>query len=366
MEKTIRKVLNAIEKSGFEAYIVGGYVRDLLVGRTTWDIDICTNAVPKELVLIFPNANVGIYGAVDFKIGKYSFEITTYRKEYNYKDRHPSQVKYISNLLEDLNRRDFTINAICMNQKGNIIDPLNAREDLKKRQIRIVGNAEERIVEDPLRILRAIRFATCLNFDLDLDLTKEIKKHYLLVATLSDYRIIEELSKILINKNYLRGLQLLSDLGILQALDITYTNIVKTSDISGMWAQLNMVKKLAFNKETLHNINTIRKIVDRAKIDCDELFEFGLYYCIIAGEIIGISKKNISNIYKKMPIKKMKDIAVSTNGIISYLSIEPDDRLGIVLDDLKSQILHGVIRNTPRSIFRYLNQTYKGDNTCEK
>ena len=84
MERTIRKVLNNIEKNGFEAYIIGGYVRDLMLKNMSWDIDICTNALPKDLIKLFPNSNVGIYGAVDFKIGKLSFEITTYRKEYNY------------------------------------------------------------------------------------------------------------------------------------------------------------------------------------------------------------------------------------------------------------------------------------------
>ena len=131
MEKIIKKVLNKIEKNGFEAYIIGGYVRDLILNRVSYDIDICTNALPKDLISIFPNGHIGIYGAIDFKMGKYSFQITTYRREYNYVNRRPNKVEYINNLLEDISRRDFSINTICMNQKGNIIDILGATNDLK-------------------------------------------------------------------------------------------------------------------------------------------------------------------------------------------------------------------------------------------
>ena len=148
MEREIKKVLNTIEKNGYEAYIVGGYVRDLFLNTNSYDIDICTNALPKELLTLFPSGNVGIYGAIDFKIGKYSFEITTYRKEYNYQKRHPNKIEYINNLLEDLSRRDFTINTLCMNSRGNIVDILKGEEDLNRRVIAAVGDASSKIKED--------------------------------------------------------------------------------------------------------------------------------------------------------------------------------------------------------------------------
>ena len=362
MEKVIKKVLNLIEKNGFEAYIVGGFVRDLLLGKNSWDIDICTNAVPKDLIKIFPNANVGIYGAVDFKVGKYSFEITTYRKEFSYQDRHPSKVEYINNLFEDLKRRDFTINTICLNQQGHIIDPFNAREDINKKLIKMVGDPKDKLTEDSLRILRAIRFATCLNFDIDVDLTSAIKKNVSLVSSLSDYRIIEEMTKILIHDNYQRGLQLLSDFGVIEQLGISYSKVVKTDDVSGMWAQFDFQKKLAFNKETLHNIDVIKKIISDGQIDREELFEHGLYFCLIAGQIIGISKKEITTIYKKMPIRSIKDIAVSAQGIIKYLNINPNEKIREILDDLKIMVLNGEIQNKPKAIYKYLNTKYNGGN----
>ena len=178
LNKIIKKVLSAIEKKGFEAYLVGGYVRDLLLGKISYDIDICTNATPKDLITIFPMALAKSLGGIDFKIKEYHFEIMTYREEISYENRRPSEYNYINNLVLDLQRRDFTINAICMNTKGEIIDLVKGVNDLTNSRIVMIGDAAKKLKEDPLRILRAIRFATTLNFNLDNTLVKEIKNNY--------------------------------------------------------------------------------------------------------------------------------------------------------------------------------------------
>ena len=136
--KEILKAMNVkvIEKEGYEAYVVGGYVRDLLLGISSYDIDICTNATPKELMNIFPSASPKNLGGIDFKIKEYHIEITTYREEIKYKNRKPIEFNYINNLVEDLQRRDFTVNAICMNSKGEIIDLVGGIDDLSNLKIK--------------------------------------------------------------------------------------------------------------------------------------------------------------------------------------------------------------------------------------
>ena len=359
MEKIIRKVINNIEKNGFEAYVVGGYVRDLVLGKHSYDIDICTNALPKDLISIFPNGNVGIYGAISFMIGKYSFEITTYRQEFTYQNRHPSKVEYVNSLLTDLNRRDFKINTLCMGQKSNIIDLLGAMDDINNKVITCVGNTINEIKEDPLRILRAIRFATILDFDLSADLLDSIKNNNTLITSLSDERIISEVAKILINDNYLKGLTIMRETGILKMLGISYGSIVKTSDINGMWAQLTFDREFNFSKEACKSINTIRKIVNSGNIDSKTIYSFGLYYSLVAGEILKMDKKKIYSMYKKMPIRSFKDVSVKSEKIIEFLNLQNKEEIGNIFDELVDKILNGSIKNNTKAIYNYLNNIKK-------
>ena len=207
MEKNIKKILETLESEGYQAYLVGGYVRDYLLGIASFDVDIATNALPKDIHRIF-NSSKSNYGSVNIKIDKLNVDITTYRKDLNYINRRPSTVKYINNLEEDLKRRDFTINAICMDKNGNIIDPLNGCLDLDKRLIKMIGDVDIKIQEDPLRIMRAIRFACVLDFGIDNELYDKLKRDNticILVDTSVKYidrrlRSINELRDYLKNK----------------------------------------------------------------------------------------------------------------------------------------------------------------------
>ena len=141
MNLKIQKILSKIESNGFEAYIVGGFVRDYLLDIYTTDVDICTNALPKDIMTIFDIKKAPvIYGSVSIPDGEYNFDITTYRTESNYEKRRPLTINYTSNLLEDIKRRDFTINALCMNKDGQIFDYLNGKKDIADRIIRVIGN----------------------------------------------------------------------------------------------------------------------------------------------------------------------------------------------------------------------------------
>jgi len=172
MNETALKILKKINSNGFVSYLVGGYPRDLYLGKESIDYDICTNATPKELKEIFGESVLPAeqYGSVTLMYHNTRFEITTFRKDIKYiNNRKPVEIEYVDNLLDDLKRRDFTMNTMCIDSNGNLIDLLNGKEDINDRIIRTVGNAELKIYEDSLRIHRAIRFATILNFKLDDD-----------------------------------------------------------------------------------------------------------------------------------------------------------------------------------------------------
>lgn len=201
----------------YEAYIIGGYPRDLYLGKINKDIDITTNATKEELKDIFKDYEIidRGFGSVILNYNNYQFEITTFRKELGYtKNRFPEKIEFINELSEDLKRRDFIINTLCMDKTGNFVDLLDAKKDIDNKIIRCVGNSDLKISEDILRSLRAIRFATILNFKLDEDLKQSIKKYGYLLEKLSNKRKEEEINKILNSDNKEYGLNLIKELEI--------------------------------------------------------------------------------------------------------------------------------------------------------
>ena len=353
----IIKILSRIEDNGFEAYLVGGYVRDYLLGLSTNDIDICTNARVKEIMDIFDDMNPtsNEYGSVKIVTDDIRIDITTYRRDLKYNgSRKKVEIEYVDNLIEDLKRRDFTMNTICMSKDKSIIDLFNGQEDLKNKIIRCVGNIEDRINEDPLRMLRAVRFATTLDFKIEDNLYEELKKNNYLIEQLPLERIKDELTKILINKNALNGLKMLNDLGFLTYMGIEYNkDIVYVSDICGMYSQLN-IKEFPFSKKEKDNINSIKAIIKYGMIDENILFEYGLYLSMVAGEIMGIDKEIISVMYNNLVISSIKDIKVNTEDICKALKIKPSKIIGIVYNELKGLILKKELSNDKESIIDYL------------
>ena len=355
MNKIIKNLLNKIEKEGYEAYVVGGYVRDLLLGISSYDIDICTNATPKELMSIFPSASPKNLGGIDFKIKEYHIEITTYREEIKYKNRKPIEFNYINNLVLDLERRDFTINALCMNSKGEIIDLVGGIDDLSNLKIKMIGDEEVKIKDDPLRILRAIRLATILNFNLDKALYKEIKANKDLILLLSNTRIKEELDKILLSNNVKKGLNLMNDLGLLSILKISnWEEVVPVKNIEGMYAQIKINYDIPFTKEERNNITSIRRIINTDEIDKMTIYNYGLYLSTVAGEILGIDKKEINKINKELPIHDKKEINIKASDIVSALNIDYSKEISIILKDIENLIINGKIRNKTNDIKKYI------------
>ncbi len=209
-------IINELIQHGFEAYAVGGCVRDMVLGREPEDWDITTSATPQEVKRIFRRTvDTGIaHGTVTVLLDKDHYEVTTYRLDGEYEDnRHPKEVSFTSSLSEDLKRRDFTINAMAYNEKEGFVDLFDGLADIKKGIIRCVGSAKERFDEDALRILRAVRFSAQLNFNIEEETMKAIKAKVSHLNNISAERIRVELNKLLIS-NHTDRFRTLYEVGI--------------------------------------------------------------------------------------------------------------------------------------------------------
>lgn len=194
------KIITRLTEAGYEAYVVGGCVRDAILGRPAADWDITTNAKPEQVKALFSRTiDTGLqHGTVTILQGKEGFEVTTYRIDGEYQDgRHPSEVIFTPSLLEDLKRRDFTINAMAYNEAEGLIDAFDGMKDLKNRQIRCVGEPRERFTEDALRILRAVRFSAQLDFEIEKDTRAAVTEFADSLTRISAERIQTELVKLL-------------------------------------------------------------------------------------------------------------------------------------------------------------------------
>ena len=199
LPKEVKNIINTIIEAGYEAYAVGGSIRDCLIGRKPGDYDITTSAMPSDIKRLFRRTiDTGIeHGTVTVMIGDTGYEITTYRIDGKYEDsRHPKEVVFTRSLTEDLRRRDFTINAMAYNDEAGLVDPFNGQADLKDHIIRCVGDPMERLSEDALRIMRAVRFSAQLDYEIDEETKKAIYALAPNLKNISEERIEVELVKL--------------------------------------------------------------------------------------------------------------------------------------------------------------------------
>lgn len=216
----VKLIMNRLEEKGYMAYIVGGSIRDILLDKIPSDYDIATNALPDNIEDIFSDMkrfNVGKkFGTIVISQEEGDVEVTTFRVDGSYIDgRRPEGVSFSSNIADDLSRRDFTINAMAYNYNTGIIDPYYGREDLKSKTIKTVGNPEERFKEDYLRILRAVRFSTQLDFTIEKSTFDAGKKYGQNISKISMERITAEFFKILLCEKPSNGIRIMEDMKIL-------------------------------------------------------------------------------------------------------------------------------------------------------
>ena len=359
------EVIDLIGKNNFTAYIVGGYVRDIYMSLNASDIDIATNATPKDLIKIFKK-NIVIdekYGSTKLTYKNYCFDITTFRKDIIYNDnRRPSKIEYVDTIEEDLKRRDFTINTMCMDKNGEILDIYNAKKDINSKVIKTVRDANTVIKEDALRILRAIRFACTLNFKIDKDLDKAIEKYAKRVKDLSYNRKKEELNYIFRSDSYEYGIKLLIKYNLDKYLEISnLKGIKKTSDVLGMWAQIEYSPNYPFSKLEKETILKIKELLVYNKIDNYSLYKYGNILCITASEILGVDKKDVIKMYDKLPIHNRNEIAINNLEIAILLGIKIiGNNIKEIFNDVEYKILSKELKNTKEEIKKYIIKNYGG------
>lgn len=289
-------IINRLEEHGFEAYVVGGCVRDSIMGITPHDWDICTSALPEQIIEAFSDMKViptGLkHGTVTVVIDGSEFEVTTYRIDGEYTDnRHPEAVEFVKDLKLDLMRRDFTINALAYNHKSGIIDYFNGVKDIHNKVIRCVGNPNDRFSEDALRIMRAIRFATRFGFEIEQETRKSLFTHQSLLRNISAERINSELIKTLQHITFETNVGLLVDMMTLLTevvpefggCDIQKISVRLLRSISDIEVRLallfdfddndiqNVLYRLRFSNYLFKSVTTIVKYGRRIMNDLNQL-----------------------------------------------------------------------------------------------
>ena len=281
LPEAIKNIFSIFKKNGFEIYLVGGAVRDFLLGKNPKNFDFTTNATPKQIQSLFPNSFYNnAYGTVSIpleidnlsSLQKTIVEITPFRKEEDYTDfRHPEKIEWAKTLEEDLARRDFTINAIAYDGK-KIIDPYYGQKDLKEKIVRCVGDPDKRFTEDALRLLRAIRFASQLGFLIEEKTRKAIEKNSQLITKISWERIRDEFLKILKSDHPAEGVLFLRNTGLLKyilpELDVCFSipqKSPKRHHIYDVGTHLVMSLKHCPSKDEITRFATLIHDIGKAK-----------------------------------------------------------------------------------------------------
>lgn len=271
LPENVKFIISELNKNGYEGYVVGGCVRDYLMGIPPHDYDITTSALPQDVKSIFSHTvDTGIeHGTVTVIIDKTGYELTTYRIDGEYKDnRHPEQVIFTDKLAGDLSRRDFTVNAIAYNDQRGYIDMFGGIEDIKKCIIRGVGEPSKRFQEDALRMMRALRFSAQLNFAIEENTMKAVKENAQLIKNISVERIREEFFKLIMSDHNER-LDLLQESGMLPYFLPELENIIDKGILS--YTVINSLSKdicvrLAYIFHTLES-DLVKKILHNFRTD---------------------------------------------------------------------------------------------------
>ncbi len=400
LPRAVQKIISLLNDCGFDAYMVGGCVRDILMGNSPHDWDITTSATPEQVQKIFSRYSViptGIkHGTVAVIIDNTPFEITTFRIDGNYSDsRHPENVTFSTSLVEDLKRRDFTINAIAYHPKSGIVDPIGGQTDIQNKIIRTVGNPAQRFSEDALRIMRAIRFSAVLGFEMEPHTAMALYKYRHLLENIAAERIYTELNKILCSdgasaviKKYFSVLsqRLFGDC-LAKPFDASAFNCInllpcKLSlrlsaflygaamgfDTDVVSLAKSFFSHLKYDNKTrsqamtlLANLHrsippdriSIRQIIrDIGTDNVQNIFELKVALQIDNLDTINLSKSIISEILRDEDCCRLCDLAINGNDLASKFNLKGAD-IGNALNTLLDAVIEDKCQNTRSSLIEY-------------
>lgn len=374
--KNVKYIIDTLYSHGYEGFMVGGCIRDKLLNKEPMDYDIATSAPPEITQKLFSKTiPTGLqHGTITILIDNIPYEVTTYRVDGTYSDnRKPDKVTFVSSIKEDLARRDFTINAFAYNHKEGLIDYFSSKEDLNNKIIRCVGIPDKRFKEDALRMLRAIRFSSQLNFDIEENTFKSIKDNSSLITSISNERIRSELSKILLSNNAYLGIYNLQVTGLLKYifpfelhLDDKIDNLPKELPcrLSYLFVgvksneALDILKKLTFDNKT---IDSAIKILDfysnldlcSSKADCKKLinkvghtniFSLLKFYEVLNSINLSNLELMINTIFNNNEALIIRDLNINGNDLKRELNI-CGKNLGTTLNYLLDEVIDENVTN---------------------
>ncbi|WP_117160737.1 CCA tRNA nucleotidyltransferase [Paraliobacillus sp. X-1268] len=371
-------VLEKLEAKGHQAFFVGGAVRDYLLKNPVKDIDIATSATPTEVQAIFPKViPVGIeHGTVIVRLKKQSFEVTTFRTEGNYSDfRHPDQVQFVNQIGEDLSRRDFTINAIAMDKSGDLYDPFKGQLDIRKQIISTVGNARDRFHEDPLRMMRALRFVSQLNFTLEVETLVAIKEKVAWIEEIAVERLAVEFEKTLAGQAVSDAMVLWStvqmwdklpvfkhDPILVQSMETIQTPLLSLHEVFAFLKMeashvsiKDMVREWKQSNRTFLMADKLVRILHLYKQDGihnwllyqlpETLYEAFIRLSRILYQV-EIKKTDLLAVVDSLPIQSRKEVELSGTELIAlYPNREKGDWIATYLNEIEKAIVDGELLN---------------------
>ncbi len=362
------KVINQLEQAGYEAVFVGGAVRDHLLGKRATDIDIATSAEPSEVKEVFATTiDIGIeHGTILVLVDEEPIEVTTYRT-----GEIRAQLNTVKSLREDLRRRDFTINALAMTKEGQFVDFFDGREDLKKRLIRAVESPKERFEEDALRMLRAVRFASVLDFTIEKETFETMKKYAYELQPVAIERIKVEMDKMFLGNNPLKGFKLLVESGLNQALPLFPSEFCQledllpfeftkegwtifmllgrftASEVGNAYKLSNDEKRFLSHVEKAYTIRLkkIFTIDDIYFYDAMILYIVEKFYIAMNNLKKDVSIETFEREKEKLPIQSLKDLKVSGQDLLKWANVRGGRWVGEWMQKIEYAVLHGHCKN---------------------
>ncbi|GGI12287.1 CCA tRNA nucleotidyltransferase [Gottfriedia solisilvae] len=382
--KNAKPILTKLIENGFEAYFVGGCVRDKLLNKEIGDIDIATSALPEEVMSIFSKTvPTGLqHGTVLVIEQNESYEITTFRTESTYEDyRRPSEVIYVKSILEDLKRRDFTMNAIAMDVDENYIDPFKGEEAINQKLIQAVGNADERFHEDALRMMRGIRFVSQLDFTMHNDTFLAIQANCSLIEKIATERISVEFEKMLIGKSPKKAIQLCIDTNLIEHLPnfqdgkrifskIQTLPIKNLKTIEEFWALILLIGKFdqpesilrnwKMSNERMKQIMKLYLLLKNEELEWSHsnLYNTGLEYAIkyerlqsVLGNIANRrTEQSLTEQFKQLPIHSKAELCFTGNDLLKWTNEKAGPWLKEVISEIEKLIVEQKLTNNQPAI----------------
>lgn len=357
--KGAKRVIQDLKRHGYEAFIVGGAVRDYVLRQPLTDVDITTNAKPFQVAKLFKTKPTGLkYGTVTVFMGTETYEVTTYRIDGEYVDgRHPENVTYSESVIEDVMRRDFTINGLLMTESDEIIDHVEGRKDIERKLIKTIGNPIDRFNEDALRIMRAFYFQSKLGFQIDRDTRDAITQMKDRLNDVSMERILVEMIKILQGKYLKMAFQSMITTGVSKVLPglhqgIEYTLTLDELPFVDVFFTLaftlygSVPSEWTFSNKHRHRYEVASALArDNKEIDAMMLYTYGIDLCLLANRVTYMlnrsknRKTEIEALYQNLPIQSDLDLKLRATEIIKLAN----RKAGAWVKDIQTKMVIEVI-----------------------